>query len=133
MTLDSNTLTINNKSYPWNEITIKLSSNNNFSPGASWLGLFTFYSSTYIVVYHKDICVEEILCNVDAVDLFDFQCEDFFNYLQETQYLRQIDKNKYQKIVQQNKLQNKKLRRKFTLMSLIIIIPLAIIILFTYL
>ncbi len=124
--IDKDFLIINNKrKYPWKELELKLSSYGEFSPA-----LHHAHNATWISVYKNDKVVEEILCNVDALDLFEIDYKNLFDMLQKIQKNQIVTIAEYKALLQRQKEKHKKSFFYLFVSLLITLIPIIFIVFF---
>jgi hypothetical protein len=123
-------IVISGREYIWDDISLNIYSRSYSSPSASMLGFWGFSSKSSIIINKNGKCVEEILFNVDALDLFDLIGEDFYTYLtnvKEEKYIniQEFDNLKYLYIKNRTKL-----RKQIIVGFFIVSIPIIFFIIF---
>jgi hypothetical protein len=116
--------------YKWDEISLNNYSRSYSSPAASMLGLWGSYSKSSIIINKNGKCVEEILFNVDALDLFDLREEDFYTYLTNVKEKKYIDIQEFDNLKYLYIKNRTKLRKQIIVGFFIVSIPIVFFIIF---
>jgi hypothetical protein len=113
------------KRYKWKDIELKLSDYQEVSYANHYA-----HNATSIAVFQNDTVVEEILCNIDAVELFEIDSNDLFNLLQAVQTKQKIDIIEYTKLVEKQKASHKKALKCLLILLSIVLLPITLIVIF---
>lgn len=123
-------IVISGREYKWDEISLNNYSRSYSSPAASMLGLWGSYSKSSIIINKNGKCVEEILFNVDALDLFDLREEDFYTYLTNVKEEKNINIQKFDNLKYLYIKNRTKLRKQIIVGFFIVSIPIVFFIIF---
>lgn len=123
-------IVISGREYKWDEISLNIYSRSYSSPSASMLGFWGFSSKSSIIINKNGKCVEEILFNVDALNLFDLIGEDFYTYLTNVKEEKYIDIQEFNNLKYLYIKNRTKLRKQIIVGFFIVSIPIVFFIIF---
>jgi hypothetical protein len=124
--INKNFLIINNKRiYSWKELEFKLTSYKEFSPASHHA-----HNAIWINILKKDKVVEEILCYIDGLNLFEINHKHLFKILQNIQKNEIITNNEYKTLLENQKQEDKKSFFYLLLSLILTLTPIILILLF---
>jgi len=113
------------KKYRWEDIELKLSEYSEVS-----YSHYYAHNAVFIAIFQNDIVEEEILCYLDARDLFEIDYKDLFALLKEIQNEQKINREKYIQLVEKQKANHKKALEYLLILLSIVLLPIILIIIF---
>lgn len=116
----SDRILINGREYLWDEITL-----NFFKPDLSNAPVVT--PTMYSIIINKNgKAMEEILCVSDSLNLFGFEGEDFYEFLNTTKLTKQLNSKKFNEMTKDYSINKKILLMQMFITLLLALVPMVL-------